>query len=261
MIALPRGSWQRINAMLWRQVRQTLQWIGPHAINVVRPAGYLLLAVGIGATFGSAEYHGRTISYIDFMLPGLLTMIAFEAFNDALVRSANDKQWGVFRIAILHGVRPGEYIAAHVLYGFTWFAFRSLILLAVAVLFGARPSWTALPITYLWSALGITTWAALGTAVGTRVDSYNVRDTLVSLLSVPLVFTSSAFYDTARVPLALKVVAKINPLSVLADTTRMALFGGETPFMAGISLVILAGCAFALAYIMVRRTPLVARDR
>lgn len=255
------ASRQRIGALVWRQFRQTLTWIGPSLIQLVRPVGYLLLSVGLGAAMGPLVYRGQTVPYLDFLVPGLLAALAFDAFADALFRAASEKQWGVFRVATLHGAGPEKYLVSHMLYGYVWYVLRSLTLLAVAWALGARLGWTLLPAVLVWSVPGVALWAAVGTAVGVSIDSYNLRDTLASLLSIPVTFASSVFYDPAHAPAPLRLVATLNPLSLLANSMRALTLTGEASWRSAAAILLVLAVALAVGRAVVQRTPLAPRDR
>lgn len=256
-----REPYVRFSALLWRQVRMTLSYLGPNLVKLAHPAGYLLLSVGLGGSVGTLLYRGRELAYIDFLLPGLLAMLAFDAFGATLFRASNEKQWGIFRQTALRGVRPGEYLASHLLYGLLWYLFRALLMVAAAVLLGARPALSGLLPCLLWGCSGTLLWTAAGLAVGIRIDSYHTRDTLSTLVSLPVAFASSAFYDVTRAPMVLRAVAAVNPLSLMTDAMRDSLLDLPLHMTNGLLLLLLGLAAMWIAHYFIARTPLVAQDR
>lgn len=261
LISCGRGC-HRVGALVWRHYRQTLTWIGPNLIKLIRPAGYLLLSVGLGSAVGPVVYRGHTLSYIDFLLPGILAMLAFEEFGDALARSANEKQWGVYRAAVLKGTGPGEYLAGQIGFSLIWFCFRALAIVGVAFLFGARPAVAVIPAWLVFSVLGVILWVCVGVTAGIRIDTYNLRDTLLSVLMLPLTFASAVFYDPSGAPALLRAVASVNPLSLFATGMRDVSAGAAgLPLLSLGVLALLAALAFVGARQAIRRAPLIVQDR
>lgn len=83
---------------------------------------------------------------------------------------------------------------------------------------------------------------------------------LATRMSFPVIFTSSAFYDPDKAPVALRLVASINPLSVLATAVRDALLLGEFAGWGKLLLALVSVGAFIAAWLVVSRTPLIAQD-
>ena len=94
-----------------------------------------------------------------------------------------------------------------------------------------------------------------------RVDSYHARDTLSTLISLPLVFASSAFYDLARAPALLRAVAAVNPLSLMATAMRDAQVGAGVSLSHALLPGGLAPITAAAASGVLARTPLIAQHR
>ena len=71
-------------------------------------------------------------------------------------------------------------------------------------------------------------WVTAGVALALRTpESFNSVATMISL---PLVFVSNAFLDSAELPTPVRVVAEWNPVSTFTQAAR-ELFGNTSPLM------------------------------
>jgi ABC-type multidrug transport system permease subunit len=71
-------------------------------------------------------------------------------------------------------------------------------------------------------------WVTATVALALRTPE--VFNNVATIVSLPLVFLSNAFVDSARLPGPLKVVAEWSPISTLIQGTR-ELFGNTSPAM------------------------------
>jgi ABC-2 type transport system permease protein len=74
------------------------------------------------------------------------------------------------------------------------------------------------------------------------VNSYNKRDLLTSLFSLPLVLTAPLFYSLESVPAYLKVLAALNPFTYAVLLVR-------SPSKGPFALLPPAGCTVAMLLI------------
>ena len=70
--------------------------------------------------------------------------------------------------------------------------------------------------------LGTTTWLCLGVSLALKIKRDDTREILVMLLSMPLTFSSSMYYDISKAPTWIKSISIINPLTYTCDIARNA---------------------------------------
>lgn len=90
------GGQNRVSTLVWRQVRQTVTWIGPNLINLVRPAAYVLLSLGLGGPVGLIEYKGQSFAHIDYVTSHVLYGLVWFSFRSG----------AILGVAMLFSARP-----------------------------------------------------------------------------------------------------------------------------------------------------------
>lgn len=213
----------------------TLAWRGivrirhnPFALAdvILTPIIFLMLFVYV---FGGA-IAGSTEQYLQFVMPGMLGLMALFASMGIGVALNQDLHKGVFdrirtlptvRIAPLVGVIGSDIvrqvIAIAVLYGFgTALGFRAATptpsVLAALVLTLAF----ALALSWVWVLLGL------------LLDSAQAVQGLGALIIFPLAFASNIFVPPETMPDWMQSIVAANPAGHLMDAVRGLLLGGPT---------------------------------
>lgn len=205
--------------------------------STVQPVMFVLLfAFVFGGAIG-ASLPGE-VSYVDFLLPGILVQSASFRATQTSVGLAEDMERGVIdrfksmpiaRSAVLTGrtladlVRSLFVLVLMIGVGYAiGFRFRAGFLealgaIAIVALFGYALSW-------------IFAWLAMVVPGAEAVQS-------ASFVAVfPLVFASSAFVPVESMPDWLRTFAEVQPITVTVDAARALAIGG--PFGADLAVAI-----------------------
>ena len=190
----------------------------------VQPIIFLLLFTYV---FGGAITRGTDLSYIDYLLPGVLVQTALFGATQTAIGLTEDLSAGVIdrfrslpmaRSAVLAGRTTADLVRN---------AAVTVIMLTVGVLIGFR-----LGGTFLEGVLGVVIALLFGfsfswvmAALGLWVKNAEAAQTASFVIVFPLVFASSVFVPTQTMPGWLQGFAANQPVSVIADTVR-ALLGG-----------------------------------
>ena len=232
-----RDAWVVTERNLRHFIRQPQLLI----FSTIQPVMFVLLFVYVfgGAVRGSLP---RGVSYVDFLLPGILVQsVAFRATQTA-IGLAEDLERGVVdrfrsmpmsRSAVLLGrtladlVRNvlilGLMIVIGYLIGFNFHggALQAIASVAVVAAFGFALSW-------IFAFVALT------------VRGAEAAQSAGFVVIFPLVFASSVFVPVASMPAWLQAFAKVSPVTLTANTARTyALFGGVPASLAGAAAWIL----------------------
>lgn len=257
---------ERISALIRRELKRMAvspSWL---VTMTIQPIAYLaLFAMALSSQFGTFSFLGRNVSYIEFVLPGLLALQTNQLFHVLVSLTSADRRFGVFSLMMMAGTRAWEYVAAEVTsHGFVTAMQGILILVVGSVLIGKSPFSSALSIgirvgTALatWVA-SLTLWTTAGIMMGLRIEKEEKRDMLWALLNLPLMFSSSVFYDVAQAPAFIRILSYINPLTYCADTLRAAMYSDPQRVLWKMGLMVgLAIASVAICLRAVRNVPLV----
>lgn len=230
-----RGAWVIFGKHMHKFVRNSMEIGGTLA-------GPLLLAMTFGAGMSSLvnqEMIGG-VNYLTFITPGIIAFTALSGAINAGMVVLEEKIKGVLKEYLVAPVPRLSILLASTMSGLLKTVVQSLLILLVALLFGARVSSSLGGALLALLVLLLFMLALVGfcNAMAMRSKSVGGYHTLLFLLNLPLLFLSNALYPLATSPLWMRVVAYFNPTTYLVDALRHTLFGaGVLPLW--LSLVVL----------------------
>ncbi|VDK55400.1 unnamed protein product, partial [Cylicostephanus goldi] len=200
--------------LVWYHLLSLWNWRSVYLGRIIDPlAYYVFLIAGIsGMILG-----GRQQRYVELAFTGIMCLLTFRSFTGAMVDVANDRKWGVFAIFTMQGGRIGTYIRSLLIVSCLVFAAQLGVLTAVAIAIPGLPcpvsDFGAVLAQLGISHLVLVGWACFGIAIGAKVDNYATRDMLTTLVALPVVLSAPLFYEQARAPHYLQIIASLNPLT------------------------------------------------
>lgn len=242
--------WLRAVAMMTR-----LEWMGAELHTwrrwvalAVLPLTYLgLLGVGLSSAFGGA-------SYLRFVVPGAIVMQALSGLNRVVARTVTERRWGLAAFKLQSGVPQSAYLLGILFPGVIVFAAQALVLLALAVALGVRYSVLSSIAMVAVAILCVLTWECLSFVVAAAIRNYQTRDFVLAVAVMPLTFAAPVFYTLDNAPTALRLLARVNPLTYQAELVRGVAQGAFALSAALICLLVLTASMFlALRAVRVMR--------
>ena len=191
--------------------------------TAITPIAIMLLFVYV---FGGAIDTG-SVSYVNYMLPGILLITIASGISYTAFRLFNDLQGGIFeRFQSMPIARPGV-LWAHVLTSLAANAISLVLVIGVALLMGFRSgagvlAWLAVAGILLLFTLALTWVAVIPGLTAKSVDG-------ASAFSYPLIFLpfiSSAFVPTSKMPAPVRAFADNQPVTSIVNAIR-DLFAGQ----------------------------------
>jgi ABC-2 type transport system permease protein len=185
--------------------------------TAIMPIAIMVLFVYV---FGGAIETG-SVSYVNYMLPGILLITIASGISYTAFRLFNDMQGGIFeRFQSMPIARPGV-LWAHVLTSLAANVISLALVVGVAFAMGFRtgagaPAWLAVAGILLLFTLALTWVAVIPGLTAKSVDG-------ASAFSYPLIFLpfiSSAFVPTDKMPGPVRAFADNQPVTSIVDTIR-----------------------------------------
>lgn len=226
-------------------------WKEAYIGRFIEPLAYFLFLIG-GI---SSSIAGNPNKYIKYSLLGMCVMQTFRAGIGAASDVSNDRKWGVYAIFQKSGGNKWSYICSIVIFQ-TGIVYLQCLLLYVAC--GAMVGFDlrVLCKVLLFTLSGSIAWICVGCFVGSKVDSYALRDFVVSVFSLPIVLSAPLFYYLDSAPMYLRLIAYCNPLTYQVCFTRM------DDWRIGMMLSsLVALCAYITASIALGRASSLSRER
>ena len=233
--AYARPSFFRHTAYLTlRQLRAVVRIPAFIVMNVVQPLIWLLL---FGQLFTSVvDIPGFTggDSYLEFLTPGIVMMMALFGSAWAGTSYIQDMDRGVMDRFLTSPTSRGAMMVATLVYQALLTLVQSLIVLGVAWLGGARfgGGLGGILILLLAAMLLTASFSALSNAAALLARNQNVLIGISQLITIPLMFLSSALMDTSLSADWVAGVARFNPFEWAVVAGREAL--GASPDWASV---------------------------
>jgi ABC-2 type transport system permease protein len=246
VIAL-RHTWQvavRYIRMLLRQPA----WVG---ISLVQPVIWLLL---FGALFKrTADIPGFTSgSYIEFLAPGVVVMLAVSSAGWVGMGFIDDINRGTMDRLLVSPIWRGALNLGSVTQSVLSIAVQSVIVIGLSMAVGARFDNGVAGLVVLVAVAGLlgAVFASLSNGVAVLTRQRETLIGIVTMVTLPLTFLSSALMQRSLLPGWIQWIAKFNPVNWAAQAGRSAATSNADWGLIGsrvglLVLLLLASTAFA----------------
>jgi ABC-2 type transport system permease protein len=219
MTAATRQTWQ----VSLRYIRGTLMrqpaYLG---IALTQPLIWLLL---FGALFKAiSEVPGFSGSYIDFLTPGVVVMLAISSAGWTGMGLIEDINGGVMDRVLVSPVWRGALNLGSVAQAVLTVVIQTTVILLLALALGADyvNGVGGVLILVAMAALLAAAFASLSNGVAMLAPQRETLIGIVSLVVLPLTFLSSALMAQNLVPDWIQTVAKFNPVNWAVEAGRSA---------------------------------------
>lgn len=216
--------------------------------SMISPALFL---VAFGYGLGRHQTYGG-LAYLDFLFAGLLAMSTLNACY-GIGTDINIARFylKVFDEYLIAPVPRWQVVAGEMLYGMTKGLINVAILFAYARIAGLNILIT--PLFALALGLHMALFSLLGLCVALAVRRHGDQFAINTFLITPMTFLSGIFFPVDQVPLVLRWLVQIFPVSHSVSLMRAALTGGRPDMLHLAALAgFLAICSLAALYLAKR---------
>jgi ABC-2 type transport system permease protein len=205
--------------ILW--LRQIKLFIRSKARLVGSLAQPIFFMVALGFGFGQIYQRAGEGNYIQFLVPGMITMaIIFTALFSG-ISIIWDKQFGFLKETLVAPVSRLEIMVGRTVGGATVAVLQGIIILIISYFVGFRiENYSMFILALVFMILVGLLFAALGTAIASFLNDMQGFQLIMNFLIMPLFFLSGAIFPLEGLPKALAIVTKLNPLSYGVDGLR-----------------------------------------
>ena len=211
----------------WRELLHFLRSKVSILASIFQPLVWLLLVGNIfQRTRALPGFPAR--SYLDFMTPGVLAMVALFGGSFGGMTIIWDRRVGFLSKLLALPISRASIVVGKMLSVAIRTAFQLLIVLLVAFLLGVRSAtgWEGIPLLLFIAVLLTFAFSGISIAVGALVKQPETFWAVVNFLTVPVLFTSSALFPLEFVPAWLRAIALINPVTYAINSIRTLMIGG-----------------------------------
>ncbi|GAB2869514.1 multidrug efflux ABC transporter permease LieB [Actinoallomurus bryophytorum] len=200
-----------------RTMRHVTRSLDTIITTTITPIAMMLLFVYV---FGGAIDTG-TLSYVNYMLPGILLITIASGIAYTALRLFTDMQGGIFERFQSMPIARSSVLWAHVLTSLVANVISLVVVAGVALLMGFRsgagvPAWLAVAGILVLFTLALTWIAVIPGLTAKSVDG-------AGAFSYPLIFLpfiSSAFVPTGTMPGPVRAFAEHQPVTSIVNAIR-----------------------------------------
>jgi len=216
------AEFQAIYIMWLRQMKRFIRSKSRLISTIVQPLFFLFI---LGSGFRVATFEGVD-DYLSFLAPGIITMAILFSSMFTGISVLWDKQFGFLQEVLVAPISRVSIIIGRTLGGATVALIQGVIILLIALGLGVKISgFIGLLLTLFFMILVAFTAVGFGLALASKMEDFQGFQLVMSLLIMPLLFLSSAFFPVTANPV-MKSIAMFNPLFYMVDGLRGSLIVG-----------------------------------
>jgi ABC-2 type transport system permease protein len=197
------------------------------ASGLVSPLIYIVgFGLGLGSALDQAVKPSAGDSYLEFILPGMVALSSMViSFGGTTFSICGDRLFTkTFEELMLVPVHPLALHLGKMMAGIVRGLLTSGSVILVAILFTGRIGSFLNPLFLLVLLLNCAVFAGLGVIVGLNVKSLESVGIYNNFVIVPMSFLGATFFDPATLPLPLKVIVYLLPLTYTSIGLRAAAY-------------------------------------
>jgi ABC-2 type transport system permease protein len=241
-----------MKAILWRELKVTFGSAFGLAAQFVAPVFLLVFfATAFSNNIGKIAIGDDQVSYLEFFAPGLFGYVTFLLLALSLAFVRIDKRSGMLAIIALSRTSLSGYFWGKFITQVLLVTLKIVFLIVLAVLLTGRApafSLSNLPLFLLTLVLSVAVWYSLGLVGGIFLQRDDIREVVMILVTLPLTFASSMYYNVQIAPEPIRWIATVNPLTYTCNIFR-GCFLDTLPSNVIFQLLILATFALVLVTI------------
>jgi ABC-2 type transport system permease protein len=209
----------------WLDLRVRIPQVA--ASGLVSPLIYIVaFGMGLGSAIDQVSTPSAGDTYLEFILPGMVALSSMViSFGGTTFSICGDRLFTkTFEEMLLYPVHPLALHLGKMLAGIVRGMMTAGSVILVAILFTGR-FWSFVnPLFLLLVALNCAVFAGLGVIVGLNVKSLEGVGLFNNFLIVPMSFLGGTFFDPSTLPLGLKAIVYLLPLTYTTVGLRAAAY-------------------------------------
>ncbi|GAB4190778.1 MAG: ABC transporter permease [Coleofasciculaceae cyanobacterium] len=209
----------------WLDLRVRIVQIA--ATGLVSPLIYIVgFGLGLGSALDATMKPTVGDNYLQFILPGMIALSSMTiSFGGTTFSICGDRLFTkTFEETLLLPIHPLSLYLGKMLAGIVRGLMTSCSVILVALIF-TRLFWSFLnPLFLLLLVLNCAVFAGLGVIVGLNVKSLEAVGLYNNFLIVPMSFLGATFFDPATLPVVLKGIVYLLPLTYTSIGLRAAAY-------------------------------------
>ncbi len=213
--------------------------------SLIQPV-FFLAFLGLGFNRMALPGMGQGVSYIRFLVPGILGMSILFSSSMQGLSVLWDREFGFLKEIMVAPVSRLSIVLGRIAGGTTTTLIQAFLVLIPAFILGFEAaSLPGIAFALLFMVLIAFAFIGLGLIFASRMKDMQGFGLIINFVIFPLFFLSGALYPLKNLPAAVRVLSLIDPLTYGIDGLRGCLIGAaERPVL--VDLAALTGFAFLM---------------
>lgn len=208
--------WKRQLIRYWRSRGRMLSSLGQPVL--------FFLALGFG--FGPIYARAGGGDYLDFLVPGIISMTVLFTAVFSGIEVIWDRQFGFLKETLVAPIPRWKIMLGKTLGSATIAIIQATFILILAMLFGFRPSsFLSIIPAYAFMFLIGFLFSAFGIAIASNLEDMRAFPFIINFIIMPIFFLSGALFPLDSLPESVVAVTLFNPLSYGVESLRGILTG------------------------------------
>ena len=168
----------------------------------------------------------ENLNFISYFVPSILALSVMQVGVFAAVPLVADREKGILKRLSATPLRRSQLVGANTVMRLIIALVQTVIIVGVgAVFFGVEISGSLL-LAAAFVALGAVSFLALGYVLASFTKTEEAANGITQVVQFPMMFLSGVFFPIEAMPQFLQSIARLIPLTYLADALRQVMVGG-----------------------------------
>ena len=183
----------------------------------------------------------ENLNFISYFVPSMLGLSVMQVGIFAAIPLVADREKLILKRLAATPLRRWQLVGSNVLMRLLIALAQAVIIVAVGSIFFGVEITGSLALTAFFVILGSVTFLALGYVIASFASTEDSANGMTSVVQFPMMFLSGTFFPIQAMPDALQAVARLIPLTYLADALRQVMVGGAAFASLGVCTAVLLG--------------------
>jgi ABC-2 type transport system permease protein len=199
--------------------------------SVYQAVGSVLGVVNLGGRPPAVVVNAKTVqtenlNFISYFVPSILAMSVMQVGIFAAVPLVADREKGILKRLSATPLRRWQLVGSNTVMRLLIALVQTVIIVGVGVaVFGVEITGPLLE-ALAFVALGAVAFLALGYVLASFTKTEEAANGITQVVQFPMMFLSGVFFPIEAMPQFLQSVARLIPLTYLADALRQVMVGG-----------------------------------
>ncbi len=201
------------------------------------------------------------ISYLQFIFPGMIGMTILFSSIFSSISIVWDRDFGFMKEMLVAPISRVSIVIGKAISGTLISVAQAVIILVLIPFLGLHVTFAQIVEVVMVAVLVSFCITSLGILIAARLTSFDGFIIIMNFLVMPMLFLSGAMYPVTSMPVALRHLTQVNPLTYGVDAFKHVLLRNSAPplgpefslFLDLVLIVAISGVMLALAALSFRR--------